>query len=240
MQSLLFGPGGDSDSQQHTQGRSDGSLGAGLRANLNVRISILHATGLRKGDWDGRADPYCAVFARTPRAREIYAFRTQTLHGTLAPEWNFQRTYDLKRGYDLEFVIMDKDRWSSSELGRARLPGARFLPHGFAGALPLSGERGATLTVKVEVLADDSSHLGGLIEREEEEASVSSRPGRRPAELRSGLQGALALGAAALLVVVVATKRRRRAPSASSLLRVQPLAASEGGSGELYADEGME
>jgi len=181
-----------------------------------LKVTILGAEGLVKTDWLGGADPYCVVVLSDSGAQERVRYQTGMQHNTQNPKWNHEHMVGpYIEGDSLEFVVMDKDFWKSTVLGKAALTSSQIFPQGFEGDLPMSsaheeGEEGraATLKLKVEVLP--GLHNNSLQDFIQESGIAATSGNRAPSadfQLLTdlggiggwpGLLAALALAAAAL------------------------------------------
>lgn len=174
-----------------------------------LKVTIVGAKGLVKTDWLGGADPYCVVVLSDVRAQEKAKYETGMQHNTQDPEWNDEHMLtSYTEGDSLEFVVMDKDFWKSTVLGKAALTSSQIFPQGFEGEIAMSsphaeGEerRGATLRVKVEVLpGPDGNSLSDFIQ--ESGVAVAAGIGAQSARLR--LLTGLGVGGFAVLTAVLA------------------------------------
>jgi len=178
-----------------------------------LKVTIVGAKGLVKTDWLGGADPYCVVVLSDVEAREKSKYQTGMQHNTQNPEWNHEHMVtSYTEGDSLEFVVMDKDFWKSTVLGKAALTSSQIFPQGFDGELPMSsvsgeGEEGlgATLKLKVEVLpGSGDGTLSGFIQESGVAVMVGSEASSAGLRLLTGLGaggGAMLAGVLALSAV---------------------------------------
>merc|ERR1711959_445670 len=132
-----------------------GKAGAAMGPDpTKISVIIHRATGLKGGDWFGKADPYCIC-----ELSEHNKFQTKVLSGAgNAPVWNHGPVdLDYHGEPEIHFTVMDKDMWpkKDDELGKVTLKRDQFL-QGFDGDLSLGKDKG-TLSVRVGPGATDSS-----------------------------------------------------------------------------------
>jgi len=140
--------------------RIDIASTASLASNMQLRITIINARGLRNLDFGGISDPYCTC--QVP-GKDWSLFQTAVMTDTLHPVWNEEHIMkEYVRGDALAFELWDDDEGLLTEepdqlLGRATLESKLFdHPEGFEGDLILcdtgKGHR-SRLRVKVSVAA---------------------------------------------------------------------------------------
>lgn len=128
-----------------------------------LRVTVLSAGGLAAGDAGG-AEPFVVVVLSDGEAKQKQQFKTGLAHDVRDPKWN--HTFDSKEyvpGDALEFVLMEKNFFSSTLLGTAALTASQIYPHGFDGLLHVTpagsgapAKPATALHVKVEVVASPS------------------------------------------------------------------------------------
>lgn len=128
--------------------------GANARDISRLKVTVLHANGLRKADITGNSDPYC--ICEIP-GRKNTSFRTPVVKDTQAPTWDFSFFCEHVKGDSLKFSIWDADRGrADSFLGQVFMEERQFNPAGFHGELKLEkggkGSKDPKLRVKVEVI----------------------------------------------------------------------------------------
>eukprot|EP00932_Pfiesteria_piscicida_P013306 SRR837773.24835.p1 GENE.SRR837773.24835~~SRR837773.24835.p1 ORF type:complete len:427 (+),score=86.13 SRR837773.24835:105-1283(+) len=144
---------------QFLPARQTGKL-ADVGGHARLLVTVLRATNLVGADGSD-VNPFCVVVLSDGQAKEKKQYQTQLLHNTRNPEWNqVLEIDDFAPGDAVEFVIMNRNPWSSKLLGTAALTPEQIFPDGFDAPLPvrLAGSQKHTadgqpsLIVKVEVL----------------------------------------------------------------------------------------
>lgn len=122
---------------------------------LDISVTVVSASGLRKADVTGKSDPYCEAEVL---GKAKMQFKTKVIKETLDPEWNHS---DRFKGFDqddkMQFTVYDEDMGGAKKdlLGKAILTYKEVFPDGFEGEIKLE-EAGdapeAKLKIKVEII----------------------------------------------------------------------------------------
>merc|ERR1719353_459548 len=117
---------------------------------MQLRITVISARGLRKGDVRGGSDAYVVV--KVPK-KKGYTFKTPEVHDTEDPVWNHIDYFlDYIIGDTLQFNVYDKDPVVDDFLGTVSMPSDAFYPHGFSGELSLDkAGKGIVAFIKVKI-----------------------------------------------------------------------------------------
>jgi len=117
-----------------------------------LKVTVISARNLKNVDnallGQGVSDPYCIVrFQGKPDSE----WSTQVIEDNLNPDWNCCiRLPGFEQGDNLEFVVMDKDRFNDDFIGEVSLPCTNFHPNGWEGTLLLREGLDGEINVKVE------------------------------------------------------------------------------------------
>lgn len=109
-------------------GRTTTSAGAGKGKQL--KVTVISGRNLKNVDnallGQGVSDPYVIVRFEGNKDSE---WSTQVIEDNLNPDWNCAiRLPDFKNGDNLEFIVMDKDRFKDDMIGECKLACCDYFP----------------------------------------------------------------------------------------------------------------
>merc|ERR1711971_136268 len=120
-----------------------------------IKVTIVHAQGLRKADVRGGSDPYCTFEVPGKKGTKV---QTKKVNNTQTPTWNDSFFCEHALGDSLRFTVLDSDKGKDDILGVVTLKEKQFFPAGFYGELDLEkggkGAKNPKLKVQIEVIEE--------------------------------------------------------------------------------------